>query len=107
MSVGKTPSKDKARGLGQTSAEKGSYPSPQRLRFADVGSPDKAASEDRPNEDMGNTKEVRELLRDLDEGIHDKVSLLKILILKCTEADSNYKKIRVCFNKGDINTAEK
>jgi hypothetical protein len=50
---------------------------------------------------------VRELLKELDSGIHDKVSLLKMLIIKCGEADSNYKKIRQYLIKGDINNAEK
>jgi hypothetical protein len=29
------------------------------------------------------------------------------MILKCSEADSNYKKIRGLFNKADLNGAEK
>jgi hypothetical protein len=46
-------------------------------------------------------------LKELNTGIHDKVSLLKMLILKCGEADNNYKKIKQYLNKGDVNTAEK
>ena len=30
-----------------------------------------------------------------------------MLVLKCGEADSNYKKIKNSLNKGDVNTAEK
>ena len=30
-----------------------------------------------------------------------------MMILKCSEADSNYKKIRALFNKADLNGAEK
>lgn len=54
-----------------------------------------------------NTKEMKEILKELNSGIHDKVSLIKMLIIKCTEADSNYKKIKACLNKADLNAAEK
>jgi hypothetical protein len=101
MSVGKTPNKENKQ-RGQTSAEKGAYPSPQRrLQFgntgAGFGSPDRSAMAD--NNDYGysgagNSREVRELLKELDSGIHDKLSLLKMLVIKCSDADSSYKKIR-------------
>jgi len=61
--IGKTPSKEKR---GQLSAEKASPA--RRLHFsqnAGASSPDRAASEDRTH-DSGNTKEVRELLKEID-----------------------------------------
>jgi hypothetical protein len=55
----------------------------------------------------GNSKEVKEILKELDGGIHDKVSLIKMLIIKCSEADGNYKKIRQALNKGEPNVVDK
>lgn len=46
-------------------------------------------------------------MKELDSGIHDKVSLIKLLIIKCGEADSNYKKIKMLMGKGDYSKAEK
>ena len=51
---------------------------------------------------VGNSREVRGLLKELDEGIHDKVSLLKILVLKCNDADSLYKKMKQALSKSDV-----
>lgn len=76
-----------------------------------MGSPDRAANEDRFYYDQenlgGNSKKVRELLKELDSGIHDKLSLIKMLIIKCGEADGNYKKIKTYLIKDDIDNAEK
>ena len=55
----------------------------------------------------GNSKEVKELLKELDSGIHDKISLIKMLIIKCSEADNNYKKIKTAINHGEVNNADK
>lgn len=120
MNAGKTPSKENKSKAGGLSAEKGAYPSPQRrLQFSNnpaqgFGSPDRAGVEDRlyyggdqSDNNGGNSKEVREILKELDSGIHDKISLIKMLIIKCSEADSNYKKIKLAINKGEVNTAEK
>ncbi len=110
MGMGKTPNK----GNRGKSAEKGDYPSPQRrLQFGSstvvgYGSPDRAAAADDFVEYQGgNSKEIREIIKELNSGIHDKVSLLKILIIKCTEADANYKKIKHFINKADPNNADK
>lgn len=102
VGLGKTPLKGKQGMLG-TSAEKGS-PSRMRVMF----SPEKSSNAwDNPSDDVKSTKEMRELLKELNSGIHDKVSLIKMLIIKCTEADSNYKKIKNCINKADLAGAEK
>ena len=77
------------------------------MRQLNFGSPTKGSSEDRAHEEAVQSKEVRELLKELNSGIHDKVTLLKMLILKCGEADGNYKKIKQSLNKGDVNVAEK
>lgn len=97
-----------------TSAEKGAYPSPTRkLSFgqshvAGFGSPDRSAAPDQADQNAsGNSREIREMLKELDTGIHDKLSLIKMLIIKCSDADSAYKKIKQALNKGDVNQAEK
>ena len=103
MSVGKTPSKNKGYN-GGTSAEKGG--SPQRMRV--MFSPDTSSNAwDLASGDVQNTKEMRDILKELNSGIHDKVSLIKMLIIKCTEADANYKKIKNCLNKADLNGVDK
>lgn len=55
----------------------------------------------------GNSKEVREALKELDSGIHDKLSLIKMLIIKCSDADSNFKKIKKALSQGEYSTADK
>ena len=50
---------------------------------------------------------MRDLLKEIDSGIHDKVSLIKMLVIKCGEADANYKKIKTFLIKDDIDNAEK
>ena len=50
---------------------------------------------------------MKDIIKELNKGIHSKVSLIKIIILKCGDAASNYKKIRDYINKGDVNGAEK
>jgi len=39
--------------------------------------------------------------------VHQKVQILKMLTVKCSDADSTYKKIRQHLVKGDITQAEK
>ena len=91
MAVGKTPSKDK----------KGDNASPNRVR---IQSP---AGRVVTDEEPFNPKYTRELLRELDSGIHDKVALLKLMIIKCNEYDQNIKKTRQLFNKADLVNADK
>jgi predicted Zn-ribbon and HTH transcriptional regulator len=55
----------------------------------------------------GNSKEVKQVLKELDSGIHDKVSLIKMLIIKCSDADSNFKKIKKALAQGEYSTADK
>lgn len=52
-------------------------------------------------------KEIRELVKELERGIHDKVALMKMVILKCSDVQSNHKKIKGFINKGDVNNADK
>jgi hypothetical protein len=50
---------------------------------------------------------VKDLLKELNAGIHDKVSMLKMLAVKCGEAETSYKKIRTFLVKGDATQAER
>ena len=53
------------------------------------------------------TREIKDVLKELESGVHDKVSMLKMVAVKCGEADSSYKKIRQLLVKGDVTQAEK
>jgi hypothetical protein len=98
--TGKTPSKENRRLNGQLSAEKGGSPAAaKRLNF---GSP---APNDRAN--TSNAVDVKDLLKELNAGVHEKVSMLKMLAVKCGEAETSYKKIRTCLLKGDATQAER
>jgi hypothetical protein len=48
------------------------------------------------------SREVRELLQQLDQAASDKMSLLKMLVIKCDEADSSYKRVQNALNHADI-----
>lgn len=69
---GKTPSKDRARG-------EQSYSPARRLRFDE--SPEGKQGE------SGVQREVREIIKRLNAGISDRDSLLKMLQIKCSDAD--------------------
>ena len=60
-----------------------------------------------PLNNGGNSKEVKEALKELDTGIHDKLSLIKMLIIKCSDADSNFKKIKKALSQGEYSAADK
>ena len=51
--------------------------------------------------------DVKDLLKELNSGIHSKVSILKMIAVKCSEAESSYKKIRTLLVKGDATQAER
>lgn len=93
FNLAKTPNKENRK----PSLERTISPATRRLNF---GSPAKDKAPD-------NTHEVREMLKMLDGGVHDKVQMLKSLASKCSEADVTYKKIRQHMIKGDITQAER
>lgn len=82
LATGKTPNKENRK----TSLERTLSPNKESRRL-NFGSPAKEKVPD-------NTHEVREMLKMLDGGVHDKVQMLKSLASKCSEADATYKKIR-------------
>lgn len=111
MGVGKTPSKDKANNRNFGTAEKAS-PSKRHYQNPVGMSPDRSALENygddyNSRQGLGQSKEIRELIKELDKGIGDKVNLMKMVILKCGDAANSYKKIKTLVNKGDVNSIEK
>jgi hypothetical protein len=98
--LGKTPNKENRRLM---SAEKSTIsPTTKRLNFGSpIGGREGVFS---PNLNHGgHSREVRDLLKELDGALHSKVSLMKMLTVKCSDADSTYKKARSLLAKGDLN----
>lgn len=56
---------------------------------------------------MSSNKAIRQFLKDLDRGIGDKMSLLKMLVIKCDEADQNFNRLRNAINYGEIESADR
>lgn len=46
-------------------------------------------------------------MRDLDTGIADKVSLMKMLVIKCDEADQNFNRLRSSINHGQMDAVDR
>jgi len=46
-------------------------------------------------------------LKEIERGVHDKIALMKMIILKFGDVGNNYKKLRGFVLKGDSNNAEK
>lgn len=53
------------------------------------------------------SKEVSHYLSSLSTGASNKLSLIKMQVLKCDEYNNNYKRMRACFNHGDIDEADR
>jgi hypothetical protein len=102
FSLGKTPNKENKRPL---SNERGRSMSPttKRLNFNSPANGDEVKSPAR----MVMTREMKDIVKELEGGVHDKLSMLKMVAVKCAEADSSYKKIRQLLAKGDVTQAEK
>jgi hypothetical protein len=47
------------------------------------------------------------LLKDLDQGVADQVSLLKMLVIKKEEADQSYNRLRGSLNNGHMDQADR
>ena len=60
-----------------------------------------------PNEPLVASRAIRQALKDLDNGVGEKMSLLKMLIMKCDENDQNYNRLRNCIISGEMETADK
>ena len=51
--------------------------------------------------------EVSSLLSQLNQASGNKMSLIKMQVIKCDENSNNFKRMRQCFNRGDLNEAER
>jgi len=56
---------------------------------------------------LGPNRAIRQHLKDLDQGIGNKISLLKMLVIKCDEADQNYNRLRNAINFGELENADR
>ena len=57
--------------------------------------------------DLADNQAVRNTLKELDAGISDKVNLLKMLAIRCDEADAKFNRLRDCVNFGETEKAER
>ena len=105
---GKTPNKDRL----LRSASRGrddDYGSPQ-VRFTGLSGQrgrSVGARSTEPDEGLSLNRAIRQHLKDLDSGIGDKISLLKMLVIKCDEADANFNRLRNSINYGETENAER
>ena len=53
------------------------------------------------------SKEVSHYLSSLSTATANKMSLIKMQVIKADENDNNYKRMRQCFNHGDIEEADR
>lgn len=59
------------------------------------------------NVDVSENKAVRNILKELDSGINDKVNLLKMLAIRCDEADGKFNRLRDCMYGGETDKADR
>lgn len=63
------------------------------------------------NDDSGTAgslaNQIRKQLRDLDSGIADRTSLLKMLVIRCDEADQQFNRVKHGLNHGQLDTVER
>lgn len=102
---GRTPSRGGNRSASRGADSEGAV-SPQ-VRFE--GEKGRGRSQGRRTDDdnLGSNRAIRQYLKDLDRGIGDKMSLLKMLVIKCDEADQNFNRLRSAINFGEIESADR
>ena len=98
LAVGRTPSK--------RSASRGDYEDSPTVRFEDER---RGRSMGRRSDDEGlsSNRAIRQYLKELDKGIGDKMSLLKMLVIKCDEADQNFNRLRQAVNYGEMDSVDR
>ena len=57
--------------------------------------------------DVSENKAVRNILKELDSGINDKVNLLKMFAIRCDEADGKFNRLRDCMYGGETDKADR
>ena len=50
---------------------------------------------------------VKKLLRDLDNGVAEKITLMQMLVHKCDETDSSISRLQNAINNGSMDTVER
>ena len=60
-----------------------------------------------PSEPIVASRAIRQALKDLDTGFGEKMSLMKMLVMRCDENDQNYNRLRHCIMSGEMETADK
>jgi hypothetical protein len=99
----KTPSK-RSKSKGDDGRD-----SPTTVRFANDRSKGRGKSNDNrnPHEEYAFNNQMRKLIRDLDNGVADKISLMKMLVIKGDEADRNFNRLRSCLNDGQADAVDR
>jgi len=101
---GRTPSRGR-RSASRGNGEDELSPSAQQVKFEDfTRSRSHGAG---PSEPIVASRAIRQALKDLDNGFGEKLSLLKMLIMRCDENDQNYNRLRNCIISGEMGTADK
>lgn len=99
LAVGRTPSKRSAsRGGDLDDSPQVRFEGDRRGRSMGRRSDD---------EGMGANRAIRGYLKELDKGIGDKMSLLKMLVIKCDEADQNFNRLRSAINFGEMDSVDR
>lgn len=104
MGVGRTPSRRSGKSNGhQTDGEdelspKVTFEGDKRGRSMGRRADDDGA---------GPSRVIRNYIKDLDKGLGDKMSLLKMLVIKCDEADQNFNRLRSAINFGEMDSADR
>jgi len=98
LAMGRTPSK--------RSASRGAEDDSPIVRF-EGDKRGKSLGSKSDDGGLAGNRAVRQYLKELDKGIGDKMSLLKMLVIKCDEADQNYNRLRSAINFGQLDSADR
>eukprot|EP00349_Pseudokeronopsis_sp_Brazil_P006134 CAMPEP_0202959628 /NCGR_PEP_ID=MMETSP1396-20130829/3811_1 /ASSEMBLY_ACC=CAM_ASM_000872 /TAXON_ID= /ORGANISM="Pseudokeronopsis sp., Strain Brazil" /LENGTH=59 /DNA_ID=CAMNT_0049678297 /DNA_START=435 /DNA_END=614 /DNA_ORIENTATION=+ len=52
-------------------------------------------------------KEIKQIVKDIERSVHDKLALMKMILLKLGDQSGGLKKLRGYLSKGDANNADK
>ena len=103
MGVGRTPSRRSARSGHQTDGDDEGSP---MVRF-EGDRRGRSGSRRGDDDGYGPNRVIRNYLKDLDKGLGDKMSLMKMLVIKCDEADQNFNRLRSAINFGEMDSADR
>jgi len=109
MAVG-TGVSTRSRGRSAKSGEDGEEDGQSTVKFEDFTrgrSADGGRSNGGHSEPIVASRAIRQALKDLDNGFGEKMSLLKMLIMRFDENNQNYNRLRKCIISGEMETADK